>query len=492
MRRLGWKRKIGFAVLGLALLLGAVIGTYFWQIRMQKPYEVNMGGSHHMEEGAAHDHGSVQASAANQVMPGGRSCAAITEDAGNEAVREFRLTAAQTVKELENGTTEQVWAFNGSIPGPEIRVTEGERVRVILDNKDIREGVTVHWHGIVLPCSQDGVAGVTQDAVNPGEQFTYEFIADSPGTYWYHSHQASSEQVKKGLLGPLIVEPKEEAFDYDREMTLLIQELNGVYRMNGSARVLPVEAAPGETLRLRMIQAANETETFSVNGASYRILAMDGHDLNAPGVLDHHKFRMGAGQRYDLLLQMPQNGKVVIASESGLQVILGTGSDPVIRSDHALFTWTDYGVPDPGAPVADLPVDHSHTLTLDQNLFINSINGKSFHEIPPIIVNEGDRVKLTITNIGGGDHPFHLHGHRFQVLSRNGMPLSGSPVYLDTLLTQQDETFEIYVKADNPGLWMMHCHNLMHASMGMSMMLNYEGVTTPYRVGTKSGNLPDL
>jgi FtsP/CotA-like multicopper oxidase with cupredoxin domain len=131
-------------------------------------------------------------------------------------------------------------------------------------------------------------------------------------------------------------------------------------------------------------------------------------------------------------------------------------------------------------------------LSLDQSLFINTINGKSFHEIPPMIVEEGDRVKITITNAGGGNHPFHMHGHVFQVLSRNGQPLTGSPVYLDTLLTQKDETYEIYVLADNPGLWMMHCHNLMHASMGMSMMFNYEGLTTPYRVGTKSGNLPDL
>ncbi|MNC52694.1 Multicopper oxidase [compost metagenome] len=85
-----------------------------------------------------------------------------------------------------------------------------------------------------------------------------------------------------------------------------------------------------------------------------------------------------------------------------------------------------------------------------------------------------------------------MHGHIFRVLSRNGVQLQGSPVYLDTLLTKKGETYELYLEADNPGLWMAHCHNLQHASMGMTMMFNYEGVTTSFRVGTKSGNLPDL
>jgi FtsP/CotA-like multicopper oxidase with cupredoxin domain len=107
-------------------------------------------------------------------------------------------------------------------------------------------------------------------------------------------------------------------------------------------------------------------------------------------------------------------------------------------------------------------------------------------------VKEGDRVLITITNKAGGDHPFHIHGHIFRVWSKNGVPLKGSPVYLDTLLTKKGETYEVYMEADNPGLWMAHCHNLQHASMGMSMMMNYEGITTQFRVGTKSGNLPDL
>ncbi|MFD1953174.1 multicopper oxidase domain-containing protein [Paenibacillus thailandensis] len=146
----------------------------------------------------------------------------------------------------------------------------------------------------------------------------------------------------------------------------------------------------------------------------------------------------------------------------------------------------------PDGRTEPLSFDQSFELKLGQNIFVSTINGKSFHEIPPMNVKKGDHVKITVKNEGGGDHPFHLHGHTFRVLSKNGEPLKGSPIYLDTILTQKDETYELYLVADNPGLWMVHCHNLQHASMGMSMMLNYEGVTTTYRVGTKSGNLPDL
>jgi FtsP/CotA-like multicopper oxidase with cupredoxin domain len=315
MRKLSRKGKISMSVLAFIILFGAVlIGTYFWQIRMQKPFEVNMGEMANGEAGSNHAHGAALPVTSNGTEPV-RSCSEIKADQSDDPVREFRLTAAQTVMELDNGKSQKVWAFNGQIPGPEIRVQEGERVRIVLDNRDIEEGVTLHWHGIVLPCSQDGVAGVTQNAVKPGEQFTYEFEAGDSGTYWYHSHQASSVQAKKGLLGKLIIDPKEDAFDYEEEDSVLIQQLNGTYMLNGSTNDLNIDVAPGSTVRVRMINATNDTDTISVNGAAYRIIAMDGHDLNEPGLLDNYEFLIGAGQRYDLLLQMPQRGKVIVASK---------------------------------------------------------------------------------------------------------------------------------------------------------------------------------
>ncbi|MFD2663642.1 multicopper oxidase family protein [Paenibacillus thailandensis] len=477
------------SLLAAAILIGATVALYFWQIRLQRPEEINMADQLHHLESAVH---AGHSRASESVEP--VSCESLTASDHESPIRKFELTAARTSIDLDNGETVEAWTFNGLSPGPEIRVTEGDRVVVTLFNKDIEEGVTIHWHGIVVPCSQDGVAGVTQDAVKPGEQFTYTFVATSPGTYWYHSHQMSSVQAEKGLLGQFIVEPKEAEYPTDHDAAILLQRLDSSFLMNGKTGEAIVPGKPGDNVRLRLTNATNDTMEMLVDGAPYRIIALDGNAIHDPGLLESTSFNIGAGQRYDLLIEIPEQGKVVVGSvqEESLKITFGDGPEPSRAASRKLFSFVDYGTPMPDGRTEPLSFDQSFELKLGQNIFVSTINGKSFHEIPPMNVKKGDHVKITVKNEGGGDHPFHLHGHTFRVLSKNGEPLKGSPIYLDTILTQKDETYELYLVADNPGLWMVHCHNLQHASMGMSMMLNYEGVTTTYRVGTKSGNLPDL
>ena len=121
-------------------------------------------------------------------------------------VRSVRLVARQESVILPSGRTVEAWTF-GSLPGPEIRVQQGDLVEVTLENRDIADGVTLHWHGYPVPNGEDGVAGVTQDAVAPGQSFTYRILAKDVGTYWYHAHQVSSEAVSRGLFGAFVVEP---------------------------------------------------------------------------------------------------------------------------------------------------------------------------------------------------------------------------------------------------------------------------------------------
>ncbi|MCY9663960.1 multicopper oxidase family protein [Paenibacillus alginolyticus] len=473
----------------LLLLIGVIVSIYFWQMRLQKPMEVNMANHEHssgaMSEAAMHTHSAT-----------GVSCDSIVPKETSGPTRKFDLTAAKTVLQLDNGKAVDAWTFNNTSPGPELRVTEGDRVVVTLRNKDIEDGVTLHWHGINVSCSQDGVAGVTQDAVQPGEQFTYTFVASAPGTYWYHSHQMSSVQAKKGLLGSIIVEPRDKSalLSSAKEVTALYQRLDSSMLLNGSAKGLNVPGKAGEQVRLRLTNGDNETMNFSVDGAPFQVIAMDGHDLHEPGLLNGTNIPVGAGQRYDLLIKLPESSKVIVRNQSakGLSITLGSGSEPGPTEGGAMFSFVDYGTPLPDDPSSNRRPDRSFDLRLGQSLFVKTINGRSFHEIPPMNVKEGERVNITLVNEGGGDHPFHTHGHTFRVLSKNGIPLKGSPVYLDTLLLKDGETYEVQLMADNPGLWMAHCHNLGHASMGMTMMMNYEGITTPYRGGTKSGNLPDL
>ncbi|MDI4649645.1 multicopper oxidase family protein [Cohnella hashimotonis] len=495
------KRLVYIAIPAMVvLLIGAALTIYFWQMRLQKPVEMNM--AHHqmaagMTDMADMEHMEHVAGMENSsAAEGGVSCVSLTAPDSSAPIRKFDLTAARTTLKLDNGKAVEAWTFNGSSPGPELRVKEGDRVVVTLHNKDIEDGVTIHWHGIEVPCSQDGIAGVTQDTVPPGGEFTYTFIAPAPGTYWYHSHQMSSIQVGKGLLGAMIVEPKEgsESDTTTSETTALYQQLGSSMLVNGSTQGLAVPGRPGDIVRLRLINSGNETMEFHVDGAPFRVVAMDGHDLHEPGQLADTMVPIGAGQRYDLLIQVPATGKVVVGSPSAksLPITIGSGSEPHHSEGGQPFSFVDYGTPSPNDPIPQVQPDRHFDLELGQTLFVKSINGKAFGEIPPMIVKEGDHVSITVSNVGGGDHPFHVHGHVFRVLSKNRVALRGSPVYLDTLLTKKGETYELYLEADNPGLWMVHCHNLKHASMGMSMMLNYEGITTPYRVGTQSGNLPDL
>ncbi|WP_199615159.1 multicopper oxidase family protein [Paenibacillus alkalitolerans] len=418
-------------------------------------------------------------------------------DTGAE-VREFELTAQDTTIRLEDGTTVEAWTFNGSTPGPELRVHEGDRVVVKLINRDIEEGVTIHWHGVAVPCSQDGVAGVTQDAVWPGESFTYSFIADHHGTYWYHSHQESSEQAKKGLIGRIVIEPKEKTFQYDKDFAVTMQELDGAgYMINGSTDGLKLNAEPGETVRLRLVNSTNRTQFMGVAGVPFKVISMDGQDLNGPTPITRQFLPVGAAQRYDLLFEMPQEGNVVVFNkyEDGLTAILGGGDTKVddgrLYKTAPIFDFTSYGTPNDDGVTPDMAFDRTYELDFGTTFSGFTINGKAFHDVPPLLVKEGEWIKLRLIYNSGGDHPVHLHGHFFKVLTKNGKPLTGSPVYLDTILLERGDVYEIAFRADNPGLWMQHCHNLDHAAKGMSMMVNYEGVSTPYFVGTDTGNLPD-
>jgi len=453
------------------------------------------GGAHAGEHGggAAHDSGGGHGdgAAAGDGGPSAVSCADLIAAPSDAPVRAFELTAARTELRWDDGRTAEAWTFNGETPGPELRVTEGDRIVVRLTNRDIDKGVTIHWHGVILPCSQDGVPGVTQNAVWPGETFAYEFIAGEPGTFWYHSHQMSSEQAKMGLVGRLVVEPKAPAVSYDRDYAVMLQTLKDeLVLTNGNPNGIALDAAPGETVRLRLVNASNRTQWIGVAGAAFRVVSMDAYDVNEPGALRDVWVPIGAGQRYDVSIDMPSQGQVRVYDkhEKRWSATLGEGPAPApLDPDAPAFELTAYGAPRADDVAADTPFDRTFDLVLGPV----HIDGKRHHDIPPMNVAKGDWVRIRIRQELGADHPMHLHGHRFKVLSKNGRPVSGSPIYADSVLLTKGDTYDIAFRADNPGLWMLHCHNLEHAAAGMSMMLLYEGVDTPYRVGTKSGNLPD-
>ncbi len=291
--------------------------------------------------------------------------------AGAGQVREFTLVAEPVRWEIQPGLVVDGWGYNGQIPGPTLRATEGDRVRVHLTNH-LPVPTTIHWHGIDVPLSMDGVPGLSQEPVPPGGSFTYEFVATNPGTRWYHSHVDSNLQIQLGLFGALIIDPRRpEPEHFDREYTYLLSEKaldvtpevalgraqvrdqdagNGrggaftpdLFLMNGKAgdAVEPMHIAPGERIRIRLINAGNLVHAMHLHGHSFRIIATDGNPVPAAAQLLKDTVLIGPGERYDLAVEGTnpgvwlfhchinnhmENGMVTTLQYDGAQPLAGEG-----------------------------------------------------------------------------------------------------------------------------------------------------------------------
>jgi FtsP/CotA-like multicopper oxidase with cupredoxin domain len=424
---------------------------------------------------------------------------ALRADPDRPADVRLELEARTATLTNTNGNPFQGYTLNGSSPGPEIRAKEGDMVEVVLRNRDIADGATLHWHGVDVPGAMDGVAGVTQDAVKPGDSFTYHFVAEDPGTYWYHSHQISHEQVIGGLLGAFIVEPGEPTGPAT-DATMLLHTYPGGSRTIGDRpKETHRESAPGTTVRVRTINTDNLTAFVWVSGAATRVLAVDGIALSEPGAVKDKRIRLAAGARADLEVTVPSDGAVRVQSP-GVSLLLGPAGStaPEIPAPAEELDLLSYGSPAPGLLDAAEP-DRHFEYTIGRRIgFLDgkpgywwTINGKMGQHVPMYLVAEGDVVAMKITNRSAEVHPMHLHGHHVLVTARNGQPSTGSPWWVDSLDVEVGESYDIVFLADNPGIWMDHCHNLPHAVEGLMTHLSYEGVTTPFLMGRESGNVPE-
>ena len=481
-------------VVALVALL-AVVGKAWWDSRIPSTYSVMSYGTHEYGGGPVppnHERHGV----------GGTSVADLHGPSEGSPEKRFELTARTADIHLSSGRVVHALTFNGQSPGPELRVHAGELVEVVLRNEDVDDGVTIHWHGVDVPNAEDGVAGVTQNAVLPGESYTYRFRVDQVGTFWYHTHQVSSEDVQRGLFGALVIEPAGlTAWVFDH--VLVAHTFDGVATINGRDGPQSVRVSRGTPVRLRLVNTDSVVRRFLVSGTSFRVLAIDGHDLNEPGPLDRVSLQLAAGGRYDVGFVMPAHGARVDLEESSAVLELTAGADrpppPQDEPDAASFDPLDYGRPAPTPFSASSHFDRDFQLTLTEKLgFFDgrpgrqwALNGGIYPNVPMFVAAEGDLVRVTIANNTGVVHPMHLHGHHALVLSRNGEPSTGSPWWTDTLNIDPGDEYVIAFQANNPGIWMDHCHNLGHAAAGLTMHVAYADVTTPFLVGSAHDNTPE-
>jgi FtsP/CotA-like multicopper oxidase with cupredoxin domain len=502
-RRRRLRPRVLVAVLATVALLGAP--AWLWMDSLvPSTYSVMSMGYPDFGGGradAAHggQHGAWEAPAA---QPGDVSVTELTEQRPGAADVAVTLTARQESFTLESGESVDGYTLNGTSPGPEIRARQGDLVEVTVVNDSVSDGVALHWHGVDVPNAADGVAGVTQDAVLEGEQYVYRFVVPAAGTYWYHSHQMSHEQVLNGFFGPLVVDPVDAQPGGVIDVAALQHSYGGIRTINGSTGISHHDAPAGARVRVRVTNTDNGPTRAWVNDAPFTVAAVDGHDVNAPTPVEDAAVLVTAGGRVDLVLTMPTDGSAVRVDVGGGRAALVLGSPDAAVPDSVetdeLVDLLSYGSPLPLGIAVDDPQRRFEYSIGRRPAFVDgvpglhwTVNGHTFPNVPMYVVDEGDVVRMTISNSSGETHPMHLHGHHVVVLSRNGVEASGSPWWVDSLDVDDGDTYEVAFVANNPGIWMDHCHNLPHAEQGMVAHLAYSGVTSPFLVGGEGRNQPE-
>jgi FtsP/CotA-like multicopper oxidase with cupredoxin domain len=260
-------------------------------------------------------------------------------------VKVFDLTVAETQWETKPGTRVKAIAYNGQVPGPQIRVTEGDRVRVVVKN-ELAESTVVHFHGVVVPVDQDGVPFITQPPIKPGETYTYEFVARNPGSHMYHSHHNAAKQVGMGLLGAFVIEPKRKrrieqnvAVDY---VMILNDGFHG-YTLNGKEfpATEPIVAKLGQKVRIRFMNEGMMIHPMHLHGMPMTVIDKDGWAQPAPWKCD--TLNIAPGERWDVIVDCDNPGTWAFHCH-----IL-----PHAESEHGMFGMvTALIVQAPGAAVA--------------------------------------------------------------------------------------------------------------------------------------------
>jgi FtsP/CotA-like multicopper oxidase with cupredoxin domain len=452
------------------------------------------------------------------------------------------LAAGETDIDL-GGVRVHTWAYGNQVPAQEIRLRKGQRLRAELTNA-MPQDVTVHWHGIAIVNDMDGVPDLTKAAVPNGQKFTYDFVVPDAGTYWFHSHVGT--QLDRGLYGPLIIEDPSEKVDYDDELVVVLDDwVDGTgtnpdqvlanlrktgmkpmapggpgvtptsplgqdggdvtypyFVINGRVPADPqvVDYRAGQRIRLRVINAGSDTAfRVAVPNTTMKVIHTDGYPV-VP--VQANSVILGMGERADAIVTVNESLAVIAVPEgkqgharlnmrvsnaaSALNVDAFVAS---VRTQAPLNTATLSPTPEVtlAAKAPDQVIDAR--LTGPVNGYTWPINGRLYN--PPndgVPVKPNQRVRIRFVNESMMFHPFHLHGHTFQVMTADARsreatadarsreaPANAPKARKDTVLVPPKQTVEVDFDTSNPGRWISHCHNTYHLEAGMAFFVEYAG-----------------
>ncbi|CCE11596.1 Multicopper oxidase, type 3 precursor [Bradyrhizobium sp. STM 3843] len=425
---------------------------------------------------------------------------------------DYKISIAPTSIEIAPGKVIKTTAYNGSVPGPALRLKEGRAVRIDVSNESGYPNL-IHWHGLMIPATEDGATEEGSPIIAPGKTLTYSYTPKPSGTRWYHSHAMAMTDLNKstytGEFGFLIVEPAAgDPGSYDREVLLAahhwdghwvsLQDIkkgpppdNGLEVMYHAAtlgdRMLghgePIRVREGERVLFRLLNASgNMGISLALPGHRFKVLALDGNPVPTSATVD--VLKLDVAERADVIVEMNNPGIWVFGSTDDEDRNMGMGvvveyanrSGEPAWSAPANPKWdcTAFGRPGAAAAAPDETIGLKFEKIPGGRGGYNrwTINGKSWPETNPLFtVTEGKRYRLLLNNNSGDEHPVHLHRHSFEITKVGDKPTSG--VIKDTISLPRFSTAEIDFVADDPGATFFHCHHQDHMDEGFAGLITY-------------------
>ncbi|HEX6059936.1 MAG TPA: multicopper oxidase family protein [Gemmatimonadaceae bacterium] len=465
----------------------------------RESHDEHAHGGHSTHGHAAHGHGPVTHAPPRDAHAAYTSAYEAAVPAADRSVVRVDLEAAAMDWEFSPGVVTSAWGFNGHVPGPTIEARVGDVLEVHLVNR-LPEPTTIHWHGLRLPAAMDGT-DMVQHPIMPGDSFTYRFALPDAGTFWYHPHSNETVQLERGLSGAIVVRgPDEPVLDGERVLVLRDISLDrkgriappggmiehhdgrqGATRLVNGRREPELTMAAGRIERWRLVNASSARYIrLSIGGRPFTIIGTDGGLIDAP--VTASEVLLTPGDRVELAVGPFAEGDVLDV------MALRYDRMTVARARDERFATLRVGPAAPSRaaiparprriePLAAADAAASREVHLGFKLSLRHgvdfvVNREPHHRDRPVKV--GELQVWDIVNDTMMDHPFHLHGFFFQVLSVNGAP-PGFRSWEDTVNVPPKGRVRIaWMPDDRPGEWMYHCHILEHHATGM--MAHFEVV----------------
>jgi FtsP/CotA-like multicopper oxidase with cupredoxin domain len=476
---------------------------------------IKFGGVAVVELGAA----SLLASQAQQGMPGMQPAAAAQET----SKADFTLRIAPVTVELTPTRILSTIGYNGTSPGPVLRMKEGKPVTVdVINETDVPE--LVHWHGLFIPPEVDGVEEENTPMVPPGGRIRYQFTPRPAGTRWYHTHTMAGADLHRGAytgqFGFLMIEGANNPGNYDREVFLALREWEpffnpeeedndedtsggpqperpkeldtrpaglevgyGMFSINDKALGSgePIRVQQGQKVLVHLLNAsASMNRRVALPGHKFQILAMDGNPVPTPRPVD--VIYIGPGERVDAIVEMSQPGIWVLGVTDDDPRNFGMGVIIEYANQHKQPQWTapaqsnwDYTIFGRAGtqPAPDATFDMIFQKIPSGAGLFNSwtVNGKEYPHDQEFVLKQGGRYRLVFRNRSEDDHPLHMHRHSFEIVEINGKASAG--VMKDTVIVPGYGRATVDMVADQPGLTLFHCHIQQHMDYGFKALFRY-------------------